>query len=271
MGAPSQEQIDEALAYGRAKGLSEQETLMALMMLERLSDEELAAYGVHPPAAETGEAVPADLAPAVPAPAAAHPVPAVATRPLRMADPDVEAPGFDPAGIRVRHDGWTAQRQREFIQVLTETGCVSQACAEVQISARSAYRLREHPKAKGFRLAWDHALSLSTARLSALAFERAVHGTLEQIFHKGELVAERRRPDNRLLMWLLSHHDPVTYGHLSRPQKQAPHASFFVARAARAEMPKLVKKLSDVPFDDCPVERIGIGHPDYDDSLNPPA
>jgi hypothetical protein len=144
---------------------------------------------------------------------------------------------------------------------------LSEACAEVQISARSAYRLRARPRAQGFRRAWDHALSLSTARLAALAFERAVHGTLEQIFHKGELVGERRRPDNRLLMWLLSHHDPVTYGYLSKPQKEAPHASFYPARAARVEMPRLVRKIADMPFDDCPVEMIGIGHPDYDDSL----
>lgn len=222
----------------------------ALMELERLSDEELAAYGVQPEGA---------------------PPPTVRSRRPPACPPEVQAPEFPAAAVRVRHDGWTAARQRDFIQMLTETGCVSEACAEVGISARSAYRLREHPRAAGFRTAWDHALSLSTARLSALAFERAVHGTVEQVFYKGELVGERRRPDNRLLMWLLSHHDPVTYGYLSRPQKDAAHESFYLGRAARAQMPKLVRKLADVPFDECPVERIGIGHSDYDDSLTSPA
>jgi hypothetical protein len=245
MGAPSQEQIDEAIAAGIAEGLSEEETLMALMALERLSDEELAAYGIDVRAA-----------PPVPALSNAHPA------------PSVDVPDFVPAPIRTRHDGWTAARQRAFIEVLTETGCVSEACAEVGISARSAYRLREHPKAAGFRIAWDHALSLSTARLSALAFERAVHGTVEQLFHKGELVGERRRPDNRLLMWLLAHHDPVTYGYLSKPQREAPHQSFYMTRAARSEMPELAETLQDVPFDECPVDYVGIRHPDYDDSLH---
>jgi hypothetical protein len=55
---------------------------------------------------------------------------------------------------------------------------------------------------------------------------------------------------------------------MSRPQKEAPHASFYPASAARAEMPMLVKKIADMPFDDCPVEMIGIGHPDYDDSVD---
>jgi hypothetical protein len=72
-------------------------------------------------------------------------------------------------------------------------------------------------------------------------------------------------------MWLLSHHDPVTYGYLSKPQREAAHASFYLARAARAAMPKLTRKLADIPFDECPVEPIGIGHPDYDDSLSSPA
>jgi len=252
MGAPSQDQIDEAIKLGVKEGLSEQEMLRALMELERLSDEELAAFGINPNGAP-------------PAPQ----LPTLQPDPPAARKPEVEAPGFVPAAVRTRHDGWTAARQRDFIQALAETGCVSEACAEVGISARSAYRLREHPKAGGFRAAWDHALSLSTARLSALAFERAVHGTVEQVYYKGELVGERRRPDNRLLMWLLSHHDPVTYGYLSRPQKNAAHESFYLARAARAEMPKLVKKLTDVPFDECPAERTSLA--DYDDSLTSPA
>jgi hypothetical protein len=47
--------------------------------------------------------------------------------------------------VRNRYDGWTAGRQRAFIAALAETGCVSEACAEVGIIARSAYRLREQP------------------------------------------------------------------------------------------------------------------------------
>jgi hypothetical protein len=166
MGAPSQQQIEEAIATGVEQGLSEEEMLLAIADLERLSDEELAAYGIHPPSAHS-------------------------SAPTRD---EVEPPVFEPASIRIRHDGWTAQRQLDFIRVLTETGCVSEACAEVQISARSAYRLREHPKAQGFRAAWDHALSLSTARLSALASNARSTARWSRCFIRGSWSASGGGP-----------------------------------------------------------------------------
>ena len=50
MGAPSREQIDECIADGLARRLSEREILKDLLTLERMTDEELAAIGVFPPA-----------------------------------------------------------------------------------------------------------------------------------------------------------------------------------------------------------------------------
>ena len=49
MGEPSQEQIDEAIADGLARGVPEDELVRHLATLERMSDEELAAIGVFPP------------------------------------------------------------------------------------------------------------------------------------------------------------------------------------------------------------------------------
>ena len=60
---------------------------------------------------------------------------------------------FEPVPVQPRFDGWTADRQRTFIRCLAETGCMKTACAEVGITPRSAYRLREHPRAAGFRAA----------------------------------------------------------------------------------------------------------------------
>ena len=173
---------------------------------------------------------------------------------------------FETARMRPRADGWTAKRQRAFIAALAETGCVSEACAEVGITPRSAYRLREHGQAAGFRSAWGHAESMATARLTALAFERAVHGSVESIYRNGELVEERRKPSDRLLMWLLSHRDPVSYGWLSKPQKDAPHMSFYPLQSARDELPVLLDALSDIDPESCAAEPVADADIDYDRS-----
>lgn len=41
-----------------------------------------------------------------------------------------------------------------------------------------------------------------------MAFDRAIHGRTEQVWHEGTLVAEKRVPSDRLLMWLLACLDP---------------------------------------------------------------
>lgn len=230
MGAPSQEQIDDAIASGLACGLSEDDLVERIAGLERLSDEELAAFGV----------VAVEHAP----PGSVPPVPADDFPPVQLQ--------------RRRPDGWTAERQRNFIAALAETGCVSEACAEVGIKPRSAYRLRQHPGAEAFRKAWDHAQSLAAARLTALAWERAIHGTAECLYKNGELIAERRRPNDRLLMWLLAHHHPTAYGWAARPPATAPDKSFFVVEHARTELSPLLDQLGDVAPADCAAELLSI-------------
>ena len=81
----------------------------------------------------------------------------------RMAEPSAASepldPRVEPANLadyrpvpqtRVRHDGWTAERQRTFLTVLAETGCISDACCLAGVSSRSAYRLRQRPDAAHF-------------------------------------------------------------------------------------------------------------------------
>ncbi len=122
-----------------------------------------------------------------------------------MCVPGTSAPGwrtipFNPEPSR-KAGGWSADRQRLFIETLAETGSVHQAARSAGLSARSAYfcasaRVR-------FAATWDAAQQLAVGRLSALAFDRAIHGRVEQVYHEGNLVGERRIPSERLLMWLL--------------------------------------------------------------------
>ena len=167
--------------------------------------------------------------------------------------------------VRGRKDGWTVARQRAFLLNLAETGCVSEACAEVGITPRSAYRLRAREDARAFRTAWHHAEGLATQRLRAIAFERAVHGTVEKIYRGGELVEERHRPNDRLLMWLLTHHDPAGYGALSRPQPN-PHSSDFLVQCARREIDAQLTTLTEIDPATCPADPLGPDDLDLDDA-----
>ena len=119
---------------------------------------------------------------------------------------------FDPVPLRYRHDGWTPDKQDDFIRALAETGCVEEACARVKRSSAGAYKLRVRPHAQSFRLAWDAAVDVSVSRLSDAAMSRAIYGVPVPHYYKGQLVGEHRRYDERLTMWLLRYRDPVRYG-----------------------------------------------------------
>ena len=102
--------------------------------------------------------------------------------------------------------GWSAERQRLFLTVLAETGSVHLASSAARLSARSAYLLRTRSPA--FASAWNAAQQLAVGRLSAIAFDRAINGRVEQVFQNGQLVGEKRVPSDKLLTWLLARLDP---------------------------------------------------------------
>ena len=125
------------------------------------------------------------------------------------AGPDDE---FGAVPVRYRYNGWTPERQEEFIERLADCGCVEEAAKSVGMSRNSAYALRRRPDAQAFRFAWDAALDYSIGRLSDAAMSRAINGVAVPIFHKGEQVGERRHFDERLTMFLLRYRDPIRYG-----------------------------------------------------------
>ncbi len=122
-------------------------------------------------------------------------------------------PDFDPVPRRrKRHDGWTPERQRAFIEALARTGSVSHAAAEINMAKEGAYQLRLHPKGESFRKAWDAALDFGVQRLEDIVLERAINGVLEPVFGRDGQIGERRRYNDRLLMFLLRHRLPDRYG-----------------------------------------------------------
>lgn len=104
-----------------------------------------------------------------------------------------------------RHDGWTPAARAAFLDMLAKSGVVTDACREVQRSSQAAYALRNRDPL--FAAGWDAALSMARARLADDLFHRAVHGTVDQIWKDGEVVAERHRHDNRLSIAVLNRLD----------------------------------------------------------------
>jgi len=116
-------------------------------------------------------------------------------------------PAFTPVPRRNnRHDGWTPERQRAFIEALADTGSVTRAAAQVNIAQANCYALRRAPGAESFRAAWEAALDYGVLRLKDIAFERAIEGQLVPVFVAGKLMGFRRKRNDALLMFCLRHY-----------------------------------------------------------------
>ena len=111
--------------------------------------------------------------------------------------PDPELPSFVPVPTaRVRHDGWSPERQRRFLAALATLGSVHAAARAVGSSRTGAYRLRARPGAESFAAAWDAVLSDARAQAFATLFERATVGVLVPRKYRGEFVGTRHFYDN---------------------------------------------------------------------------
>jgi len=144
-------------------------------------------------------------------------------------------PDFTPVPRRYRYDGWTAERQRAFIDALAATGSVKAACRKVNMSQEGAYYLRRQPGAESFRAAWNAALDHGVQNLADAAMERALHGVPVPIMWQGEQVNERRVFNDRLTMFLLRHHMPEKYGELKPLRPGTKHPETIAREQAEAE------------------------------------
>lgn len=116
------------------------------------------------------------------------------------------APEDDPLAFtpvptdRARHDGWTPDRQRRFIEALALMGVVARAAKAVGMSGQSAYMLRRRAGAEGFATAWDTALEMGRDRAFEIAVRRATIGIEVPYYYRGRLVGVRHRFDYRLAL-----------------------------------------------------------------------
>ena len=123
-----------------------------------------------------------------------------------------QIPPFSPVPRGTsRHDGWTQERQRRFIEALAVTGSVKAAAHRVNMTPEGAYLLRRHPEAESFRKAWEAALALGVQQLEDIALERALHGTEVPVYSYGKLIGSRIKHNDRLLMFMLRNRAPTRF------------------------------------------------------------
>ncbi len=124
-------------------------------------------------------------------------------------------PAFHPVPLCPRSDGWTPERQAQFIGCLAESRSVLAACRRISMGRESAYRLRKRPGAAGFAAAWDAALGkpheavdLSSAKATGLDAGTRYHsGLLQVVMDAGRFVGIRRKPDHSALLQHLARLD----------------------------------------------------------------
>jgi len=130
-------------------------------------------------------------------------------RPPRRRAPRV--PPFYPVPLRGRRDGWTVQRQTDFLGYLAETGSVMGACEAVGMSRNSAYRLRRRRDAESFAAAWDAALGAPVRKVTVSDLQfLACHGLIKPVLFRGKYRGAWRKPDNSALLRLMKKIDRQT-------------------------------------------------------------
>lgn len=142
------------------------------------------------------------------------------------------------AGTAVRRDGWTAERRVLFLERLAEKGSVIAAARAAGVARQSVYKLLK--RAPAFRAVFDETLAHVAVLLADTAFDRALHGTEEPVFHKGELVGHRTVHHDRLLAYLLRVRDPLNFApvdELDRWQKHRPLTATATPLPARLPTP----------------------------------
>lgn len=97
-----------------------------------------------------------------------------------------------------------------FLDLLSEGLSVCEACERADLPRRSVYnRRRDDPT---FRQQWDESLRMAADTLEAEADRRGRDGWSEDVYYRGQVVGQRRRYSDRMLMFRLKALNPERYG-----------------------------------------------------------
>jgi hypothetical protein len=130
---------------------------------------------------------------------------------------DLYQPEFTPVPLgRVRHDGWTPERQRRFLMALAAMGTVDSAARAVGMSRISAYKLKAREGAESFAAEWDRAIGFGRAIHFDYAMERAMNGVTIVKMRLGNAFEIEHGPDRKQIMKVLRVPPPPRSSHRPR-------------------------------------------------------
>lgn len=116
------------------------------------------------------------------------------------------------AARELRHDGWTPERQRVFLEGIADGLTVAQACRAAGMGTSGAYAFRRRAAGKAFALGWRAANILYRDRFADQLMDRALEGQVTTITRPDGSVVERHAQDNRLALSLLARLDRMADG-----------------------------------------------------------
>lgn len=126
-------------------------------------------------------------------------------------DIEVEEPDED-SFYRPKKDGFTIDKQEEFIQHLARNGNITSAAEKVGVSRKTVYYAQK--KSDAFAKAMKEAREKAYDRLEAAAWEKAMEGKkiAEKRDENGNVVSERYDYSDRLHKFLLEANKPEKFG-----------------------------------------------------------
>lgn len=116
-------------------------------------------------------------------------------------------------GRALRHDGWTAERRAQFLDMLRQTASVTKSAKSVRKAVSGAYALRQRDP--DFAADWDAAMQQAMDMLEGILLERVVNGVEKPVFFGGKQCGTMREYSDRLAMFLLRARRPDRYGELN--------------------------------------------------------
>lgn len=127
---------------------------------------------------------------------------------------------------RCRRDGWSADRQRAFLEAIAEGHTVDDAARLAGMTKQSAYALRRRAAGASFALGWAAASLLARDRIADTLIARALEGQVETWTRADGSTVSRHRYDNGLASRMLARLDRAVE-EASGPEA---HAARLVAR-----------------------------------------
>ena len=106
-----------------------------------------------------------------------------------------------------------SSKETLFLDLLSEGVSVCEACERADIPRRSIYNRRRDDQT--FREKWDESLRMAADMLEGEADRRGRDGWGEDVYYRGQVVGQRKRYSDRMLMFRLKALKPDMYKGIS--------------------------------------------------------